>query len=173
MTNEQIEYINNNWQHESKKKLAEHTGATYNQVEHYMRKNNLRHYKSTPFTQEEIDIIIEVFQNKNITPDEICETIPNHSWGSISKKAQELNIATRNQASKVWKSTYLGYYYNHDGAIHRQVYEQTHNVKLTSNDIVHHKDGNKLNNSPDNLEVMTRAEHINLHRQQLMAAKMR
>ena len=33
------------------------------------------------------------------------------------------------------------------------------------------KDGNKLNNSIDNLELLTRAEHINLHRAELVAAK--
>ena len=29
--------------------------------------------------------------------------------------------------------------------------------------VVHHKDGNKLNNSPDNLQVMTLSEHTKLH----------
>jgi hypothetical protein len=29
--------------------------------------------------------------------------------------------------------------------------------------IVHHKDGNKLNNSPENLEVMTQSEHCRSH----------
>ena len=43
--------------------------------------------------------------------------------------------------------------------------------KLRSDEIVHHKDGNKLNNSIDNLELLTRAEHINLHRIELIAAK--
>ena len=43
--------------------------------------------------------------------------------------------------------------------------------KLRSDEIVHHKDGNKLNNSIDNLELLTRAEHINLHRTELIAAK--
>ena len=29
--------------------------------------------------------------------------------------------------------------------------------------MVHHKDGNKLNNTPDNLEVLTKAEHTRVH----------
>jgi hypothetical protein len=51
--------------------------------------------------------------------------------------------------------------------VHRQVMEQKLNRPLTSQDIVHHKDGNKLNNHPDNLELLTRAQHINLHRPEL------
>ena len=31
---------------------------------------------------------------------------------------------------------------------------------------VHHKDGNKLNNNPDNLAVMTRSEHTTLHNEE-------
>lgn len=34
---------------------------------------------------------------------------------------------------------------------------------LRSDEVVHHKDGNKLNNSPENLEVMTVTEHKRLH----------
>lgn len=35
--------------------------------------------------------------------------------------------------------------------------------KLRSNEVVHHVDGNIFNNHPDNLAVMTRAEHALLH----------
>ena len=34
---------------------------------------------------------------------------------------------------------------------------------LRQDEIVHHKDGNKLNNSIDNLVVMTRSEHAHEH----------
>lgn len=36
---------------------------------------------------------------------------------------------------------------------------------LTSNEVVHHIDGNKQNNKAKNLKVMTRAEHYELHKQ--------
>ena len=35
--------------------------------------------------------------------------------------------------------------------------------KLSKDEIVHHKDGNKLNNNPDNLVVMSKKEHTLLH----------
>lgn len=46
---------------------------------------------------------------------------------------------------------------------HRRIVEETFGIKLESNKIIHHKDGNKINNSLDNLEVMTASEHMKLH----------
>jgi len=46
---------------------------------------------------------------------------------------------------------------------HRRVMEEKLGRKLLSSEIVHHKDENKRNNHPDNLELMTRAEHIRHH----------
>ncbi len=34
---------------------------------------------------------------------------------------------------------------------------------LKKGQVVHHKDGNKLNNDPKNLVIMTRSEHAKLH----------
>jgi len=34
---------------------------------------------------------------------------------------------------------------------------------LNSDEVVHHKDENRLNNSEDNLQIMTRGEHTKLH----------
>ena len=56
--------------------------------------------------------------------------------------------------------------YNKNGNVkeHRYIMEQYLGRKLKENEIVHHKDGNKLNNDISNLEVMTRSEHSKLHR---------
>lgn len=48
---------------------------------------------------------------------------------------------------------------------HRMIMENILKRKLNlKREVVHHKDGNKLNNDPTNLEVMTRAEHVAHHR---------
>ena len=46
---------------------------------------------------------------------------------------------------------------------HRYVMEQKLGRKLLRTEIVHHIDGNKLNNNPDNLELMTLVEHTRMH----------
>jgi len=46
---------------------------------------------------------------------------------------------------------------------HRIIMEYYIKKNLTFNEIVHHKDGNKLNNKLENLELMSRAEHTSHH----------
>lgn len=46
---------------------------------------------------------------------------------------------------------------------HRVVAEEMLGRKLKRGEIVHHRDGNKRNNSPGNLEVMTQSQHMRIH----------
>lgn len=72
----------------------------------------------------------------------------------LSREAQIKNIL------EVKPTTYRKFLGRHE---HRVVAEQMIGRSLTSDDHVHHKDGNKHNNDPSNLEVMTRSEHLKLH----------
>lgn len=47
---------------------------------------------------------------------------------------------------------------------HRKVIEDFLGEKIPEGYVVHHKDGDKRNNSLSNLEVMTRTEHSRMHR---------
>ena len=47
--------------------------------------------------------------------------------------------------------------------MHRVVMEQALGRPLLPNEIVHHRDGDKWNNDPSNLVVMTQSEHLTLH----------
>lgn len=46
---------------------------------------------------------------------------------------------------------------------HRLIMEKIVGRELTANEVVHHVDENRLNNSPENLQLLTRAEHAILH----------
>lgn len=48
---------------------------------------------------------------------------------------------------------------------HRHIMEQILGRKLTSNEVVHHINHIKLDNRPENLQLMTRAEHMFEHRE--------
>jgi hypothetical protein len=48
-------------------------------------------------------------------------------------------------------------------AEHRYIMERELGRKLHANEVVHHVDGNKLNNDIPNLCVLSRAEHARLH----------
>lgn len=47
--------------------------------------------------------------------------------------------------------------------IHRDVARKKNKRNINENEVVHHKDGNKLNNKKKNLEIMTKSEHNKLH----------
>lgn len=59
-----------------------------------------------------------------------------------------------------------GYLKLHGRHLHRTIAEQKIGRPLRQGEIVHHIDGDKRNNSPENLEVLeNQREHLLIHRQ--------
>lgn len=61
---------------------------------------------------------------------------------------------------KVQKHSYKKFHGRHE---HRVIAEKMIGRKLKRNEIVHHRDGDRHNNKPSNLEIMSQSEHCRLH----------
>lgn len=76
----------------------------------------------------------------------------------IGRECAERNGATqRGRGNGLSYRKYLG---RHE---HRVVAERMLGRPLLPKEIVHHRDGDKLNNDPSNLEVITQGEHMRRH----------
>lgn len=62
-----------------------------------------------------------------------------------------------------------GYNKKGNAKIHRLVMEQQLGRRLTDDEVVHHINGNKKDNRPENLQVMTKSEHSRMHRMKEVA----
>lgn len=83
---------------------------------------------------------------------------------NAGKKAGALNIIRLRGKGKVG---YIKEYGRHQ---HRIVMEKKIGRKLLTSEIVHHIDHNKHNNHPDNLQLVTRAEHAKIHLHNIIPA---
>lgn len=54
---------------------------------------------------------------------------------------------------------------------HRVVMEKIVGRKLSKDEVVHHIDGNKHNNDPSNLQLMSQSEHMRIHGHDLIMAQ--
>lgn len=164
------DYIKENFNKMTKQEIADSLGITYNQVEWLVKKLNLRHYKSIKYSNEELEFIKK---NYPIYGSKYCANKLNRSENAINKKIKKLGLTIN------WKHTYLnecGYVINCENRnkkylVHRRLMEEHIGRKLKPNEVVHHIDGNKLNNDLSNLKLMTRREHIEIHRNDLISGK--
>lgn len=150
----------------TKQEMADKLNITYNKLDHIIRGMNLRHYKSIKYSDEELKFIKENYPKHGC---KYCADMLGRSKDALNKKVKKMGLKIN------WKYVYEsgdGYLVNCSDRnnryhIHRRVMEEKLGRKLTSNEIVHHIDGNKLNNDPSNLIIVTRKEHIKIHREDL------
>ena len=124
------------------------------------------------YTDEEIRFVINMYpkMGSKWVADKL-----NRNYLAIQKLAQKLGVHPNNSYLYTSKEGYLVDCKDRNNRVqvHRKVMEKHLGRKLHSHEIVHHKDGNKKNNHYSNLEIMTRSDHMNHHREQLLEGKRR
>ena len=164
------EYIKNNFDKLTKSEIAKNLGVSYNKVDWLCRKLGLKHYKSSKYSDYELEFIKHKYP---IYGSKFCAEALNRSENAINKKIKKMNLQIN------WKHYYInanGYLVNcedrkHRYLVHRRLIEEKIGRKLKNNEVVHHIDGNKLNNNINNLKLMTRKEHIEIHRKDIESGK--
>lgn len=164
------EYIKLNYKTMTKNEMANKLGVSYNKVDWLMRKLHLTKYSSITYSNEELKFIKD---NYSIYGSRYCALKLNRSENAINKKIKNMGLTINYKYIYVNKN---GYFMNcedrnHRYLVHRKVMEEYLGRKLKNNEIVHHKDMNKLNNDISNLEIMSRSEHTKLHNKYLKSCQ--
>jgi hypothetical protein len=159
--------------------VADKLNRTYLSVKSQAKKLNIQR-SNVLYADWEIEVIKTYYPEWGVK--KCSERLPNRAEMSIAKKAQDLgikcNLIKQRQnlglrTHDMPKGFYMGsegyYVYTPTGKTmdrilyHRYVMEQHLGRKLRSDEIVHHKDENKLNNDISNLEITNRADHARHH----------
>lgn len=135
------------------------------------KKLGIKCFSHKRWTEEEDKILHEFYSNYGGGVK--CAELLGRSIYAIGKRAQALGINCIACAEYVNHST--GYkVVTIDGkkiTEHRYVMEQFLGRKLLSSEIVHHINGDKLDNCIENLILTNRADHINEHREELVSGQ--
>lgn len=173
------DYLIYHYQNKTNKDIAKHLKRTENSVKNRARKLGVK--KKSHFWGDKEDRIIEKFYGE-WGVSKCKEKLPNRSKYSIHKRARELgvrcNLIKQRQNLGLRKHNMpKGFYIDSNGYVvysptgkakdrvyyHRYVMEKHLGRKLSSDEVVHHIDENKENNSIYNLQIMTRSEHAIHH----------
>jgi len=131
---------------------------------------NKRQYES--WTVEEVEFLVKEYQwNKQ---DKIEKALK-RNWRAIQAKASKLGLLRERTCDNVIKigDYYFNYFINKSGYRiitnkilkvygifeHRYSWEMYNKKKIPLGGIIHHKDGNRLNNDRYNLELITLKDH--------------
>lgn len=121
------------------------------------------------WTTKDIQWLIQNYSTLGVTK---CSDHLHRSQSSVLHKACRLGLKRRGDGRADRMYLYDGYIYvstvNGRYALHRRIMEEHLGRELTPDEIVHHKNGDRLDNRLENLELTTRTEHQGvLHREDL------
>lgn len=160
---EDDQFIRDNFGEMSYKEMAEHFGVSYTSVQARANKHlGLKNYEYKKWTDEEIHFL------KDNYPDKLghyCSEKLGRSFHATHKMVKKLNLKPNWKHKYVSREGYIVLCHDRDNKIaeHRFVMEQKLGRKLKPTEIVHHIDGDKFNNDINNLFITNRSEHATIH----------
>lgn len=109
---------------------------------------------------EEVQFLVDNYRENGL---EFCANYLKKSTTAILHMASKLKLKRKGKDREPRQQIFQGYIqiseYNDRYFLHRRIMENHLGRKLTSNEVVHHINGDKLDNRLENLVVVTRSEH--------------
>lgn len=120
--------------------------------------------KSRPWTKEDEQFLKRHYEIKGCR---YCAKKLNRTEPAIRHKVSRLGILRKGGDRRARVLEHNGYLYvssvGMKEPLHRLIMEHKLGRKLQSHEIVHHIDGNPLNNHPDNLSLESISSHMKIH----------
>ena len=163
----EVSFIVENYKTLGAKKCGEMLNIDSSVVKYFaLNTLNIQCFESRSWTKKEDDFIKANYPTRGC---QYCAEKLDRSTHATYKRAESLGVKNE---PKHFHIDYQGYKRvvipeeeNRVQVEHRVIMERHLGRKLASTEIVHHIDGDKLNNSLDNLVITTRADHANMHRE--------
>lgn len=154
-------YIQERFNHDSVKKIAEDLGMNYGTVRKRTLALGLNKFKHVNWTKKQETFLKWHYPKRG---GRFCADKLDIPITAVNKKANALGLYYIPKDSYVSSQGYVVVGKSGDRQLlHRKIMEEELGRPLTSNELVHHKDENKLNNNPENLILTDRAEHLVHH----------
>lgn len=170
-TEKELQFLKDNYKILGPEACAKELNRSRHGVQAKASELGLRMWRTKPWTNDEIQFLIDNYAEHGAL---YCADKLGRGRCAVQKKAGTLGLK-QGLYFTFSRDGYM-YYVPSRGeiyAMHILVMEHHLGRKILPNEIVHHKDGDRSNNSIHNLELLTRAEHINIHREELNAGKLR